>query len=266
MIMSNRRMTMEMDNNKTNNDMETNDDIPNAPTMMDRYGCKNSLFAKNTDAYGSGMLLSSYRFEHIPFDNFLISCTERRDNVIENLKKAISKASDDIDISNLDDDALYLHAFVMNGGYIDAILTLSKKILDSDTIEFSKIYRYEGSDGLLFPLLFMCAHAIELSAKAFIYIHNKNYKKNHSIRDLFDKCINICINKEMKDILMSYKPFVYELSDMTSDGFAMRYPVDTHDNKYLKLAYIIDVESLKDTVLDLLFVMSRIYYGHSKFF
>lgn len=207
-----------------------------------------------------GTLFSSFRpniYDLIRVRNL------RRDNIVNDiLLKSVSKESECC--KNIDD--LYMHTYVIRGGYESAILALSNYLLDEENIKESNMYSYEGTDGILFPFLFVCTHAAELSMKAFIYAHGKPYETYHNIEGLLKMCIDISQNDIMKNKLDEYSDFIKELNDVSKNGFAMRYSLDRNKNNYLKYVYVIDVEKLRDKMCSFTTLLSRFAYGHIQYF
>lgn len=209
---------------------------------------------------GKGTLFSSFRSD---IHCLLNDRNKRRDNIVNDiLLKSVSK---DFDCCRNTDD-LYMHTYVIRGGYESAILALSDYLLNEENVKESDVYKYEGSDGILFPFLFVCTHAAELSMKAFVYAHGKLYEKCHDIVELLNTCVDVSYNDVMKNMLTDYLAFIGELNEVVNNGFAVRYSLDRKGNNYLKYVYVIDVEILKNRTCEFTTLLSRFAYGHTQYF
>jgi len=116
---------------------------------------------------------------------------------------------------------------------------------------------------LVYPIVFLYRHYIELELKEFIRDGNdfldksENFPACHNLDELWRRCKEIIEKIEElepevpKEALDSMEELIHQFSKVDSDSTAFRYPTDKNEKPLLKDLSYIDIENLKE-------VMSRI--------
>ncbi|NOT91644.1 hypothetical protein [Ferruginibacter sp.] len=123
------------------------------------------------------------------------------------------------------------HRFaVYNLGYFDA----------AELLVMSYIKEERAKDLLVYPIIYLYRHSIELKLKEFIWSlnyclnQNTNFPTNHDLKNLWVEFIKLYSKKDSKNILK--KSFtdaaiiIKQLSDGDSFSMAYRYPLDKKGN------------------------------------
>jgi hypothetical protein len=108
-----------------------------------------------------------------------------------------------------------------------------KKAADMLAIKFME--NYQGLDSLIFPIIFLYRHYVELRLKQIILLYEPDRKKEgHDLIKLWEVCHEIFVSnwpEEPKTEWDNIERLVLEFSKMDSNNINFRYPETRQNNK-----------------------------------
>lgn len=112
-------------------------------------------------------------------------------------------------------------------------------------------------DFLIFPIVFLYRHYIELQLKIIIKEGNElldikeDFENTHNLNKLWAKASNIMKRawpKEENNVFVAAKDYISQLNDIDPISFSFRYPVDKKRNKTLKGLEKINIRNFSEVI------------------
>jgi hypothetical protein len=165
-----------------------------------------------------------------------------------------------IDSGQQEELALLYKAFQEFGNYADSYRTGALSLIDS-------AFANRGlRDYLIYPIIFLIRHYVELRLKELIQglnyckEQNRKFPIHHDIQNLWQefKTLYSNIGENVNDIRFSYiDDLIKELSSVDPISMAFRYPVDTTGQKTQKLQSV-NLKNLQETFIRVCFVFDGV--------
>jgi len=151
------------------------------------------------------------------------------------------------------------------------LYTMGYKLAGDKLVEYV-VDKNVDQDFLVFPIVFLYRHYIELQLKIIIKEGNKllgikeDFENTHNLNKLWAKAGNIIKMvwpKEKSDVFVAVKGYISQLNDIDPISFSFRYPVDKKRNKTLEGLEKINIRNFSEVINKLAFFLDGCSYGIS---
>lgn len=144
-------------------------------------------------------------------------------------------------------------------GYVDAALELASTVIERQLLA--------SRDTLVFPILYVARHGIELSLKFALkclfaaQVVKGGPAQNHKIGEHFEALEKAKLgDAEIRDLLARLRPYVTSLAAIDDDGQQLRYAEDLKGNQSLQDKPLANIEVIRDSLVKLKALLGQLKY------